>query len=84
VEYATRASLPNLTAWEIIGQIRKVGTMKHACVYILASKRNGVLYIGVTSSLESRMAQHDQGLIEGFTKLRRQAARVLRVPRKHD
>jgi putative endonuclease len=42
--------------------------MKHACVYILASKRNGVLYIGVTSGLESRIAQHDQGLIEGFTK----------------
>ncbi len=42
--------------------------MKHACVYILASKRNGVLYIGVTSDLEGRMAQHDQALIEGFTK----------------
>jgi putative endonuclease len=42
--------------------------MKHACVYILASKRNGVLYIGVTSDLEGRLAQHDQGLIEGFTK----------------
>ena len=41
--------------------------MKHPCVYILASKRNGVLYIGVTSDLEGRMAQHDQGLIEGFT-----------------
>ncbi len=41
--------------------------MKQPCVYILASKRNGVLYIGVTSDLEGRMAEHDQGLIEGFT-----------------
>lgn len=38
------------------------------CVYIVASKCNGVLYIGVTSALEQRMAQHAQGLIEGFTK----------------
>jgi len=40
---------------------------KSPCVYILASKPNGILYIGVTSDLEGRMAQHDQGLIEGFT-----------------
>ena len=42
--------------------------MKHPCVYILASDPNGILYIGVTSDLAQRMAQHDQGLIEGFTK----------------
>ncbi len=42
--------------------------MKQPCVYILASNRNGALYIGVTSDLEGRMAQHDQGLIEGFTR----------------
>lgn len=42
--------------------------MKHPCVYILASAINGILYIGVTSDLYARMAQHDQGLIEGFTK----------------
>jgi putative endonuclease len=41
--------------------------MKSPCVYILASKPDGVLYIGVTSDLEGRMAQHDQGLIAGFT-----------------
>jgi putative endonuclease len=38
------------------------------CVYILASRRNGVLYIGVTSSLFDRVAIHKQDLIEGFTK----------------
>ena len=42
--------------------------MKHPCVYILASAPDGILYIGVTSNIYDRMAQHDQGLIEGFTK----------------
>ncbi len=42
--------------------------MKRPCVYILASAPNGVLYIGVTSDLHQRMAQHEQGLIDGFTK----------------
>jgi len=42
--------------------------MKCPCVYILASKPYGTLYVGVTSDLHTRMAQHDQGVIEGFTK----------------
>ena len=42
--------------------------MKQPCTYILASQRNGTLYIGVTSNLLNRMAEHKQGLIEGFTK----------------
>jgi len=37
-------------------------------VYILASSRNGTLYIGVTSQLVQRVWQHKQGLAEGFTK----------------
>ena len=41
--------------------------MKIPCVYIAASQRNGVLYIGVASDLAGRMAEHDQGLIPGFT-----------------
>ncbi len=36
--------------------------------YILASKKHGTLYIGVTSSLASRVGQHKQGQVEGFTK----------------
>ncbi len=40
----------------------------HPCVYILASKPNGVLYIGVTSALADRMSIHTQGLIDGFTR----------------
>jgi putative endonuclease len=38
------------------------------CVYILASKRNGTLYIGVTSDLLARVAAHKQDLVQGFTK----------------
>jgi putative endonuclease len=41
---------------------------KQPCVYILASKRNGTLYIGVTSDLFRRAGLHKQDLIEGFTK----------------
>lgn len=41
---------------------------KEPCVYILASKRDGILYVGVTSALADRMAIHMQELVEGFTK----------------
>ncbi len=41
---------------------------KKPCVYIVASKRNGTLYIGVTSDVWSRAADHKQGLREGFAK----------------
>ncbi len=37
-------------------------------VYILASKRNGTLYIGVTSNLCNRIAEHKHGAILGFTQ----------------
>ena len=41
---------------------------KQPAVYILASKRNGTLYIGVTSDLVKRIWQHKKNMIEGFTK----------------
>ena len=37
-------------------------------MYILASKRNGTLYTGVTSNLLQRIWEHKNGIIEGFTK----------------
>lgn len=43
-------------------------TIKHPAVYILASKRNGTLYTGVTSNLVQRIWQHKNGEIDGFTK----------------
>ena len=42
--------------------------MKQYCVYILASKKNGTLYIGVTSDLVKRCYEHRQDMIEGFTR----------------
>ena len=41
---------------------------KQPCVYILASKRNGTLYTGVTSNLIKRIYEHRNDLVEGFTK----------------
>jgi len=41
--------------------------MKQPAVYMLASGRNGTLYIGVTSNLVKRVWEHKNDLVEGFT-----------------
>ncbi|AGG87236.1 MULTISPECIES: GIY-YIG nuclease family protein [Rhodanobacter] len=40
---------------------------RQPCVYMLASKKNGVLYIGVTSDLAKRIWQHRNDVVEGYT-----------------
>ena len=42
--------------------------MKQPAIYILASQRNGTLYIGVTSDLVQRVWQHKNDVVEGFAK----------------
>jgi putative endonuclease len=41
---------------------------KQPAVYILASKRNGTLYIGLTSDLVKRIWEHKNNMVQGFTK----------------
>lgn len=42
--------------------------MKQPCIYILASKKNGTLYTGVTSNLVNRVYEHKMGIYKGFSK----------------
>ena len=42
--------------------------MKAGYTYIMASRRNGTLYIGVTNDLVKRASEHREGVIDGFTK----------------
>ena len=42
--------------------------MKLPCVYILANRPNGTLYVGVTSNLPARVWQHKNEVVDGFTR----------------
>jgi putative endonuclease len=43
-------------------------SMRGGFVYVMSNKRNGILYVGVTSDLVRRTYEHREGLIKGFTK----------------
>jgi len=48
--------------------IQGIAMKKQPTVYILSSKRNGTLYVGVTSNLVKRIWEHKNNLVDGFTK----------------
>jgi putative endonuclease len=51
-------------------------------VYILASRRNGTLYVGMTDDIAKRIWQHREGLLPGFTK--RYGVKTLVWVEEHD
>jgi putative endonuclease len=50
-----------------VNWLRRGKSMKKPCVYIMASKRHGTLYTGVTSGLPKRAFEHREGLVDGFS-----------------
>jgi putative endonuclease len=44
---------------------------RRAWVYVLASRKNGTLYVGVTTDLQRRIWEHKAGTVAGFTRLHR-------------
>jgi putative endonuclease len=56
--------------------------MKQPCVYIMASKRNGTLYVGVTSDLPKRAHEHREGLVPGFSS--KYGCKILVWHEQHD
>jgi putative endonuclease len=53
---------------QILAKFKTMKYKKYYYVYILASKPNGTIYIGMTDDLIRRLQEHKQGLVKGFTK----------------
>ena len=58
---------PVISAKEGTREVIRGESMNNYYVYILASKRNGTLYVGITNDLERRVYGHKHGLVPGFT-----------------
>jgi len=56
--------------------------LRQPCVYILASRRNGTLYVGVTSDLVKRVWEHKSDVAKGFTE--RYSVHILVWFEQHD
>jgi putative endonuclease len=56
--------------------------MKQPCVYMVANRRNGTVYVGVTSNLPQRAFEHREGLVKGFSS--KYGCRVLVWYEAHD
>lgn len=46
----------------------KIIMSKQPCVYILANRRNGTIYVGVTSDLIKRVWEHKNDIVQSFTE----------------
>ncbi len=62
------AGLDPATRWRRVRAAEKTHMPKTYFVYIMASQRNGTLYIGVTNDIIRRAWEHREGLVPGFTK----------------
>ena len=56
--------------------------MKQPCVYIMANRRDGTVYTGVTANLPRRAFEHREGLVPSFTK--RYGIKMLVYYEQHD
>ena len=59
--------MPNLFRHPSHPTLRRMRQERQPCIYILASRRYGTLYVGVTSDLTARLWQHRNGVLPGFT-----------------
>jgi putative endonuclease len=57
----------NLFQGPSLATLRSMRQERNPCVYLLANKHYGAIYIGVTSNLLQRLMQHREGLLPGFT-----------------
>ena len=67
-KYALAPFRPSLPSFRRTPESRGPTVHRQPAVYILASKRNGTLYIGVTSELVKRVWQNKNDVVDGFTR----------------